>query len=568
MTGIIIAILVLIVLVGLGVWGFQLKNNRAIQQLDAQIATLDDGSITSLIRNIDQLGVAGASLDGFTAQRQAYQQLTSGPLTDLQTALLDVEQANKQFRFKSVNADLQTLDALRADTQQQLVAIHGALQKLQASEAENRGQLNRLRDDYQEARKTVLAKSFAYGEALPPLEAALQDIAAQLTTVNATNVEGDYDLAKTQLHQARLAIAAVQNQIKALPQLVNSVVNEFPEQLNEIERGDAQLVARHFRFTEDIPEGVASVRALVAQAEQQIRDLDVTELTANAATIADKIDSLYAVMEKELTAKDTVDKTGADLRQFINHALKQNHTLATELDHLNQSYALNHDELKRTNDLRLELETLQTGYQQAIDRIADHTAIYSAVRDQFGATRTDLKAIELKQQAINASVADLRETEQKAVDQADQFELALRDIKYEMSRHGLPGLPRPYLDFFRAVTRTVDQLNRDLNQVKIDLDQIAKQLIRIATDIETLKTKSREVIDAAAMTEQLLQYANRYKTTHEDIAKAVEAAHTLYAQFNYQQAADVIGAALESTEPGSVKKVEDAYLTAKGADLF
>ncbi|WP_125703059.1 septation ring formation regulator EzrA [Lacticaseibacillus daqingensis] len=568
MLEIIITILVIIVLIGLVIWGFQLKNNRAIQQLDSQVATLDDGSITGLIRNIDQLGTAGASLTQFNAQRQAYQELAAGPLTDLQTALLDVEQANKQFRFKAVREDLQTLGELRDATQQHLGVIHTALQQLQASEAENRAQLNRLRDAYQEARKTVLAKSFAYGEALAPLEAALQDISAQLATINATNVEGDYDLAKKQVHQAKLAVAAVQNQVKQLPPLVNTVVNEFPAQLSEIERGYEQLAARNFHFTDSVPDGVVAVRDLVTTAEEEIRTLDVTALSANTATIANQIDGLYALMEKELDAKATVDQTSGDLRQFISHALKQNHTLLIELDHLNQSYALNHDELKTVTDLRGQIETIQAGYVQAIDRIDDHTAIFSQVRDSFASMKEDLKAIELKQQAINTSVAGLRETEQKAVNQASQFEMTLRDIKYEVSRHGLPGLPKDYLAFFRVVTKEVDTLNHDLNQIKIDLDAIAKLLIKIATDIDTLRDESRNVVDAAALTEQLLQYANRYKATHEDIGKAVEAAHTLYGQYNYQQAADVIGAALERIEPGSVKKVQDDYNASKGADLF
>jgi septation ring formation regulator len=70
------------------------------------------------------------------------------------------------------------------------------------------------------------------------------------------------------------------------------------------------------------------------------------------------------------------------------------------------------------------------------------------------------------------------------------------------------------------------------------------------------------------MCEQLLQYANRYKTSHPEVDKAVVQAKDLYQHYNYAQAADVIAAALEQVEPGAYQKVEDDYLASKSASLF
>ena len=65
-----------------------------------------------------------------------------------------------------------------------------------------------------------------------------------------------------------------------------------------------------------------------------------------------------------------------------------------------------------------------------------------------------------------------------------------------------------------------------------------------------------------------MQYANRYKITVKPVADAVKHATELYMQFDYQQAADTLATALEQTEQGSYKKVEDAYLARKKASLY
>ncbi|WP_461227043.1 septation ring formation regulator EzrA [Lacticaseibacillus suihuaensis] len=568
MVWIIIAVLAIIIIVGLGLWAFQIRNNRAIQNLDTRISTLDSGEVTGLIRNIAQLGLTGASETAFKAQQTAYQKLAEGELTDLQTALLDVEQANKQFRFSTVKEDLATIDNLRENSAKRLHAIRQALLAIQESEADNRRLLMNLRERYQAARKTILAKSFAYGDALPALESALQAIAAQLSEINQTNSDGDHDLAKKQLGKLKLSVASVELEVKSLPPLVNAVVNEYPQQLAEISRGYEQLAQRHFQFTEDVPATAQAIQDQVTAAATQIEQLEVTELTANTETIANRIDALYAVMEKELTAKESVDKAQGDLRQFINHAYKQNHALLIELDHINQSYQLNHDELKQANGLKQQLDEQAKIFEAESTRLADHQAVYSEASATFAKMRGDLKDIELKQQAINASIGGFRATEEKAAKQAAQFVMDLRDVKYEVSRHGLPGLPKAYLDYFNACSKAVADLNHDLNQVKIDLDAIAKQLIQSAEDIESLKQKSRELIQAAGMTEELLQYANRYKTTHEDIAQAVAETKAAYGRYDYKTAADTIATALEATEPGSYKKVEDDYLAAQDSALF
>ncbi|WP_054665662.1 septation ring formation regulator EzrA [Lacticaseibacillus camelliae] len=555
----IIIVLIIIVLLALGVWGYQLRNTRLIHELDAGVATIDTGAVPGLIRSIQQLSLTGDSLEDFKSWSQKYQALVDGELTELQTALLDVEQANKQFKFGQVKDGMANIDALQTAAAKDMKQIESHLDEIKAAEAANAKGLKALRNDYQEARKTVLAKSFAFGDALPALEASLQAIASQLTTTTEVNVGGDPRRAQNALKQVKNGVAALKLQVKQLPPLVNSVVNEFPAQLKEIKTGYQQLTAQHFIFTEDVPAGVAAVQGLVDQAEAQIKQLDVTELTANTATIADKIDSLYAVMEKELKAKASVLDQKEELRQFINHAMQQNRTLNIELDHLNQSYQLNHDEIKTTNDLKVQLDAIDQSFNQANDQIAQSKAVYSDLLAQFTHDRTDLTEIEKKQQAINASVSGLRETERKALNQVDAFERSVRDVRYEVSRHDLPGLPKAYRDFFKVVSDEILQLKDDMDQVKIDLDAIAKTLIKVSADIDQLKQQSRDIIGAAGLCEQLLQYANRYKTSHEAVAKAMTDAAALYAKYDYQSAADTIATALEQVEPGSYKKVADDY---------
>lgn len=561
-------IVVIIVVAAGGVWWLQHYFQTRIKNLDAQVEAIDVGALSSQIRSIEQLKLTGDSLATFSKWERAFDQLNDDDLADLQKILLDLEDQAKRFRFDHAQKIAKVLEAKIDTARQQYDLISQALQDIRHDEADNRSKMLQLRDDYQVSRKTILAKSFVFGDAQPALEQQLQQLAELFQKIDQINNDGDHQAAKSEIKQLSDEMAALRRQVKELPPLVNEQVNEFPAQINEIEHGYRQLTTAHYVFTDDIPGMVEDVNKKMADANTALKSLDVDATEAANSEIEAEIDKMYAIMEKEMQARKRVDVAAPDLRQFIDHALRQNRELQTELDHLNQSYTLNHDEIKIAKDLKTQLDSIDANYIKDTDAIEAGKAVYSDVIERFDATKDELTAIEKQQVQINQAVAGLKKGEIVANKQAENFELDMRNIKHEILRHHLPGLPQDYVSQVKHVTAEIEQLNHDLDQVKINMDAIAKFLIKIASDIDALKKATSALIDAAGLTEELMQYANRYKTTLKPVAEAVHQATESYMQFDYKQAADTLATALEQTEAGSYKKVEDAYLARKKASLY
>ena len=561
-------IVVIIVVAAGGVWWLQHYFQTRIKNLDAQVEAIDVGALSSQIRSIEQLKLTGDSLATFSKWERAFDQLNDDDLADLQKILLDLEDQAKRFRFDHAQKIAKVLEAKIDTARQQYDLISQALQDIRHDEADNRSKMLQLRDDYQVSRKTILAKSFVFGDAQPALEQQLQQLAELFQKIDQINNDGDHQAAKSEIKQLSDEMAALRRQVKELPPLVNEQVNEFPAQINEIEHGYRQLTTAHYVFTDDIPGMVEDVNEKMADANTALKSLDVDATEAANSEIEAEIDKMYAIMEKEMQARKRVDAAAPDLRQFIDHALRQNRELQTELDHLNQSYTLNHNEIKIAKDLKTQLDSIDANYIKDTDAIEAGKAVYSDVIERFDATQDELTAIEKQQVQINQAVAGLKKGEIVANKQAENFELDMRNIKHEILRHHLPGLPQDYVSQVKHVTAEIEQLNHDLDQVKINMDAIAKFLVKIASDIDALKKATSALIDAAGLTEELMQYANRYKTTVKPVAEAVHQATESYMQFDYKQAADTLATALEQTEAGSYKKVEDAYLARKKASLY
>lgn len=96
------------------------------------------------------------------------------------------------------------------------------------------------------------------------------------------------------------------------------------------------------------------------------------------------------------------------MRRFIDHALRQNRELQAELDHLNQSYTLNHHEIKTAKNLKMQLDAIDANYTKDTDAIEAGEAVYSDVIARFDETKEQLTAIEKQQVQINQDVAGLK----------------------------------------------------------------------------------------------------------------------------------------------------------------
>ena len=195
-----------------------------------------------------------------------------------------------------------------------------------------------------------------------------------------------------------------------------------------------------------------------------------------------------------------------------------------------------------------------------IPQIRQHEIPYSEVRTFYKTVFKVLEDIETQQVEIDDSLHELRKGEKEAQEKIDTFEFKLRSLKRFVEKQRLPGLPNDYLEFFFVATDRIEELSVVLNKIRVNMEEVNRLVALCEEDLELLDKKTHDLVDAAALTEQMLQYANRYRHTHEEVREAIDKSYYLFnKEYHYQEALDEIGTALERVEPGAFKRIEDFY---------
>lgn len=537
------------------------KNQEQLDELEVRKEALFDLPVFEEIDDIKKMHLVGQSQNSFREWNQRWVELSTRSFAELESQIYEVENQNEIFRFMKAKKAVVEANETMTEMEAEVEVIRNGLKELRESEERNSLEVQKALDVYEELSKSLKDDKASFGPAYSEIQKQLRNVEIEFTQFVTLNTSGDPIEAREVLEDAERHTYELEDLMKRIPPMCEELNETFPDQLKEIEEGYNQLLADDYVFPEqNFAEEIQHAKKRV---ENSMADLEKTEIAAVEVANRDTataIDALYEVMEREIEAKKYVVTNQKIIDDYISHSLKNNRQLMIELDHVSQSYTLNNNELGRSRGFQTEIEEIIRRQKDLEPRMKEHTVPYSEIQAFYKECYKILDDIENQQLEIDASLKELRKGEKVAQEKVDEYEFRLRSIKRYVEKQRLPGLSADYLEFFYVATDRIEDLSRALNKMRINMDEINRLCDLCEDDLELLDKKTKDLVNAAALTEQMMQYANRYRHTHENIRAALDKSMYLFStEFRYQDALDEIGTALEAVEPGAFKRIEDFY---------
>ncbi|MBO0422775.1 septation ring formation regulator EzrA [Enterococcus plantarum] len=558
---VVLAIIIIAAVLYLVGYFMRKKNQMKLDDLEKRKEELFDLPVIEEVDDVKKMHMVGQSQNTFREWNQRWTEISTRSFAELESQIFEVENLNETFRFMKAKKAVAEAEQTMTEMESEVEIIRNGLKELRESEERNSLEVQKALDVYEEISKLLHDEKAEFGSAYPELQKQIKNIEIEFTQFVTLNTSGDPIEAREVLENAERHTYELDDVMKRIPPLYDELNRTFPDQLKEIEEGYKRLLADHYVFPEKNFED--ELRRVQKRVKNSTVDLEKTEVdaveVANRDT-ANAIDALYEIMEREINAKKYVMTNHKVVGDYIAHALKNNRQLMIELDHTSQSYTLNHNELGRSRGFQTEIEELIRRYEDFEPKMNEHTIPYSEVQAFFKDCYKILDDIENQQVEIDDSLKELRKGEKVAQEKVDQYDFRLRNIKRHVEKQRLPGLPADYLEFFFVATDRIEELSKALNRIRINMEEIKKLSDLCNEDLELLDKKTNDLINSAALTEQMMQYANRYRHTHEAIRVAMENSLELFSkEYRYQDALDEIGTALERVEPGAFRRIEDFY---------
>ena len=551
--------IILLVLVGYGAIMYltrqQANRIKAIDEKKQKAMAIPVADNLFTLKNMNLTGQTKRTYESWQA---TWQTITRFQYPEIEAALVSAEQYIQRMNFIKAKEAISQADQLIDETKNSVEKVNKALEKLLESAQENRKELEEIQERYNKIRKQLLAHSFTFGPAIETLEKNLNYMELDFTKFNSLTNEGDHMEAKEILSRIEQDLLVMEEVVEKIPELNEKIKTEYEEQVSDLKDGYQRLLDEKYIFEGvDVSAEIAAVEKEIQEAKDSIGLADINEAGKKMDKVERDIEAVYAIMEKEMEAKEFVGRHTANLQKKMDHVLQSNRYVLLEIDRVSQNYFLNKNELGRAQEFEEQLLKENEALRYYDKMMKEHEISYSVVREYYEKISQRLSEIDKEQSELVSNLSDLRNREKEIKDSIDLYELDMRNMKRTIEKYHLPGLPKIYLDLFFSVTDRIEDLASKLNRVKIDMDEIDAISKMCEEDIEMLDNQTQAIVDNAMLTEYMIQYANRFRHSHVEIENAINKALVLFhREYDYEGALEAIRIPLNRIEAGAARKVE------------
>ena len=554
-----ISLIIIALVIYLGVYLFKRHKAKQIEVYQAKVNEITENSLEKELAEISKLNLSGDSLTEFEKVDKDYREIVNRKLPEISELLNDLCELNQHYQFGRTNHELKDVDEKLSGTAAQFEKIKEELKNIRKVTEEHQKAVEELSEKYKDLRKTLLAKSFSFGPSSDKLEEQLGELEQQFNDYTKLMESGDYVKSAKPLSDLQDATAEMEEKVEKIPPIFKNLKSVFPDQLKELNSAVDQLLKEKYVFHEDLKKKLADIQKMVDKKFENLKKVDLKNATKLDEKLTTEIDKVYDEIDQEYRARKVVEKNYNYYQDFVEHAERQEHELLIDLDRLSQNYELTHNEFEDAHDLQVQIQAIRKDFDNFTKQRSEGVIYSDELKRQKDNIDT-LTKIEKKQKEINDGVSNLWKEEKEAQKAVQGFDLEIHRMRRDVEKLNLPGLSREYTDYFFKVSDEIENLDDALGQIQINMDEITKALINTQSDLDVLGDKTKEIIDCATLSEEFLQYANRYRTRYPEVEEAYKKASQLFnKEYNYVDALDTISNAVEEVEPGAYKRITDDY---------
>ena len=565
-----VAIAVILILAYVAVIFLRKRNVSRLTALEERKEELYNLPVNDEVEAVKNMHLIGQSQVTFREWNQKWVDLSLNSFADIENHLFEAESYNNSFRFFKATHKIDQIESQIDLIEEDIAAIRNALSELEKQESKNSGRVLHALDLFESLQHTVAEDSEKYGKALPEIEKQLENIQSEFSQFVTLNSSGDPVEAAAILDSTENHILALTHIVERIPALVETLTKELPEQLADLEEGYRKLLDANYHFTEtDIESRFQLLHESLKNNQENIRQLELDNAEYENNRIQEEINALYDIFTREIAAQKVVESLLATLPTYLNHLKENNQVLVQDLERLTKTYLLPESDGNHVRRLQAELAALDTAIMEVTEDQGESTQAYSALEEQLEMLQSNLKDIEDEQISVSERLAQIEKDDLNARQKANVYVNRLHTIKRYMEKRNLPGIPQSFLKLFFTASHNTEDLMAELEQPQVNIESV-KRILEIATnDMEALETETYDIVQYATLTEQLLQYSNRYRSFDERIQEAFnEALEIFEKEFDYQASFEKISQALEVAEPGVTNRFVTSYEKTREAIRF
>ncbi len=525
----------------------ELENNmNAIKSLPLQYRL---GRVKSIAKNMKDIEPF------YEKYSKEFEALCDFQKNDLGVLLNDVDEQLFYGKLRHVNSKMNKIENMLNEYDTRSNKLLKEIEKITEIENIQRIEIIRVKETYRKEHDYYESIRYKIEDFIPHLDDVFKSVENDFVKLEDMMNHQRFEDAKNFTTEIEKKIEWISENFKVLPDYVTVVRLYVPKKINQIQglidsMPENQYAMHKLAITDrfegiqiDLDKSIKNIKSL--QLENCSEDLDT--LTAN-------IDGLIEDIQNEKKSFDLFKEKWEECYKNVENIYSQYKQALSDYEKMKELYDLKnihididktYEEfdklLKHSYDLEELMKTKQFAYSLMIKDVIDlneNIVSHQPYLTDFFTVRDQLYL-----------------QEQRAIDELENINIVLLEIKSEIKNKHLPMINESYKDYIQDSYEKASSIQSYREKRPVNLTELSKRVDEARDVIYKLYDNIHNLIVTAQMVEEAIVFGNRYRSSFLEVNTELTKAEVLFRNGEYTKALTTAVDIIEKIKPGSYEEL-------------
>ncbi len=340
-----------------------------------------------------------------------------------------------------------------------------------------------------------------------------------------------------------------------LPHFCTIINKFFPKKLDDIIQTLRMMDEKDYHLEHlGIENRYKTIKKSYDTSKKRLEELDFEPLGKELQAISDSIDSMVLDLQTEKESYDLFKDKWETCYTEITRIYDDYKQALLDYNQLKGLYVLDSESIEISDHYKEFRKLLDISYDLEDEMM----------KGQFSYSDINTRVDELLKQAsehdvyINAFIHtrnDLYLKEQRAIDELENINIVLLEIKSEIKNRHLPMIHESYKDYIQDSYDKAAQIQAYRNTRPVKLDELTDRVNEARDIIYKLYDNVHNLIVTAQMVEEAVVFGNRYRSMFLEVNTELTKAEVLFRNGEYTKALSTAVEIIEKIKPGSYEEL-------------
>ncbi|MEG0366845.1 MAG: septation ring formation regulator EzrA [Coprobacillus sp.] len=494
-------------------------------------------------------------LELYEAYAQEFEKISEFQKNELAILVNEVDEQLFYGKLRKVSKKMKQLNEMLGQYETDSQELLNKIEKITEIENVQRIEIIRVKEKYRMTIDHFESIRFKVEEFVPDLLNTFNEIDDSFVKLEDMMNNQRFEDARESTKAIESRVDWIDNHLKDLPSYIAVVRQYIPKKIEHILILTESMTDETFSLNQlNTEQRMSVIQSSLAEATSHIKKLDLENMGEVLQNLVDAIDALIQDLENEKKSFDEFKEKWDDCYAMITEIYNQYKQVLIDFNKIKHLYVVNEmdiviDEkyqefdilLRESYDLEEEMKKGNFAYSQMIvkvDSLKERSAIHQDYLNDFFALRDHLYL-----------------QEQRAIDELENINIVLLEIKSEIKNKHLPMINESYKDYIQDSYDKAAQIQAYRQNRPVELNELSKRVDGARDVIYKLYDNVHNLIVTAEMVEEAVIFGNRYRSTFLEVNTELTKAEVLFRNGEYTKALMTAVDIIEKIRPGSYEEL-------------